>query len=144
MNNQPMQKKQNNYDKILTVNCNTVGDFFTVWLKLIPMLKLNGRELMVASKMLEHWYRLSKKYNDINDVIIMFNSQQERQSIAEECEINVNNFNVNLTSLKKLGFCYNYNDKDRSIAINKRYIPDIKDDDKSFCFILNFKINEGV
>ena len=88
-------KNNNNYDKVLTVNCPTVLDFFNIWLKLIPTLKLRDKELEVASTMLDYWYRLSKKYTDKKDLVVIFNSNQIRDEIADKCGINQRNFNVN-------------------------------------------------
>ena len=136
------KQKSNNYDKVLTVSCPTVLDFFNIWLKLIPTLKLRDKELEVASTMLDYWYKLSKKYTDKKDLIVIFNSNQIRDEIADKCGINQRNFNVNLTNLKKAGFCYDVDSKQKSTVINARYIPDFDENDKSFCFILNFKINE--
>lgn len=143
-NQNQKEKKLINYDKVLSVKCDTLWDFFNIWLKLIPTLKLREKELEIASRMLEVWYKLSKKYDDKQDLLTIFNSTKVREEIAEKCGINQSNFNVNLTNLKKTGFCYDVGDKNRSTAINNRYIPDFDESERSFCFILNFKINEGL
>lgn len=138
------QKRKNNYDKILSIKCSTLWDFFNIWLRLIPTLKLRDKELEVASRMLESWYKLSQKYDDYNDLMVIFNSTTVRNDIAEKCNINQRNFNVNLTNLKKAGFCHDIGEKNRNTVINNRYIPEFNKNESSFNFILNFKINESL
>ena len=135
-------KQKSSYDKILSIKCNTLWDFYNIWLRLIPTLKLRDKEIEVASRMLESWYKLSQKYTDYNDLVVIFNSTTVRNEIAEKCNINQRNFNVNLTNLKKTGFCYDIDDKNRNTVINARYIPDFNKAENTFSFILNFKINE--
>lgn len=130
------QKSSNFKPDSLVMLPTTLDNFFRTWLIFLrPYHELTDRQIDIAACFLKHRYELSKviKEEKLLDENVM--SDTSKKQIMEECHITKAHFQVIMSDLKKHKLIVNG-------VINPRYIPSIKDDAKSFSFMLYFQINE--
>ena len=110
-----------------------LNSFFRNWFEfLAPFHKLTAREMDVAAAFVRHRYELSKSISDpeILDREVM--SDYTKKQIREECNITLAYFQVIMGKLRKNNIIIDG-------KLNPRFIPDLKDGEKSFSVLLYFK-----
>ena len=99
-----------------------------------PYHKLTSREIDVISELVKIRFQLSKVIldEDVLDSVLM--SEDTKKKVREICKIKLSHFQVIMGKLRKHGIIIN--DK-----INKRFIPNIKEDAKDFRLIFYFDLD---
>ena len=114
------------------------GSFFKKWLIFSkPFHMLTDREIDVASLFLKKRYELSKAISDQDIVDRMVMDTNTRKQILEECGLKAPHLQIILSKMKKCGMLTQDN------RINHRFIPNIKNDSKSFNLLLYFDLNDS-
>lgn len=110
-------------------------NFFKYWFEFLkPYHKLTSREIDVISELVKIRFQLSKIIldEDVLDSVLM--SEDTKKKVREICKIKLSHFQVIMGKLRKHGIIVN--DK-----INKRFIPNIKEDAKDFRLIFYFDLD---
>ena len=110
-------------------------NFFKYWFEFLkPYHKLTSREIDVISELVKIRFQLSKVIldEDVLDSVLM--SEDTKKKVREICKIKLSHFQVIMGKLRKHGIIIN--DK-----INKRFIPNIKEDAKDFRLIFYFDLD---
>lgn len=110
-------------------------NFFKYWFEFLkPYHKLTSREIDVISELVKIRFQLSKVILDeeVLDSVLM--SEDTKKKVREICKIKLSHFQVIMGKLRKHGIIVN--DK-----INKRFIPNIKEDAKDFRLIFYFDLD---
>ncbi len=110
-------------------------NFFKYWFEFLkPYHKLTSREIDVISELVKIRFQLSKVIldEDVLDSVLM--SEDTKKKVREICKIKLSHFQVIMGKLRKHGIIVN--DK-----INKRFIPNIKEDAKDFRLIFYFDLD---
>ena len=127
-----MKSKPNN---VIRIPCK-LETFFRYWLAFLsPFHSLTQREIDIASAMLLKRYQLSKAISkpDILDMTVM--GENIQREIREEFGITGPHYQQIKNKLKEKGFIV---DK----RINKRLIPNIKEENGVFQLLLVFEYND--
>ena len=124
------------FDLAIRIPCRLSDDFFKYWLLFIqPLHSLTPKIIDVAACLLKNRYLLSKVIKDDGVLNSFLMSTEMKEKILKELDIPVTNYNVALNKLKKAGFLVDG-------KINIKFIPKIKDDAKSFNFLLYFDFQD--
>lgn len=110
-------------------------NFFKYWFEFLkPYHKLTSREIDVISELVKIRFQLSKVIldEDVLDSVLM--SEDTKKKVREICKIKLSHFQVIMGKLRKHGIIVN--DK-----INKRFIPNIKEEAKDFRLIFYFDLD---
>ena len=110
-------------------------NFFKYWFEFLkPYHKLTSREIDVISELVKIRFQLSKVIldEDVLDSVLM--SEDTKKKVREICKIKLSHFQVIMGKLRKHGIIVN--DK-----INKRFIPNIKENAKDFRLIFYFDLD---
>lgn len=118
--------KPNNMIPVMT---HMDSDFFKAWcIFLNPFVKLTPREIDVMASFLKHRWELTKITTDPAVVDTMLMTDDTRNKVMEDCHITKQHFYVVMNTLRKKKIFENG-------IINRRLIPNIKEDDNG-CFKL--------
>lgn len=110
-------------------------NFFKYWFEFLkPYHKLTSREIDVISELVKIRFQLSKVILDENVLDSVLMSEDTKKKVREICKIKLSHFQVIMGKLRKHGIIVN--DK-----INKRFIPNIKEDAKDFRLIFYFDLD---
>lgn len=125
-----------NIDNAIRIKALLSNNFFSMWLNFLkPFHNLSKREIEIASFYLKKRYELSLKINDIELVDQIVFSKDTKREIKVSNNLSNTNFQIIMNNLRKKGFIVDQ-------KINPKFIPRIKEDSKSFSFLLLFEINE--
>ena len=127
-----MGNKPNN---VIRIPCN-LDSFFRYWLAFLsPFHSLTSREIDIASALLAKRYVLSKSILDaeILDKTVM--SRESQQEIREQFGISRPYYQLVKNQLKEKGFIVDNH-------INRRLIPNIKEENGVFQLLLVFEYND--
>lgn len=126
-----MSRKANNIIRIPTT---LDRKFFRYWLEFLkPFHKLARREMDIMTSFLALRYRLSKVILDdaLLDQIVM--NEDSKGFVRDECNVSVQHFQVIISKLRKNKLIVD--DK-----INKRFIPNVTEEDGSFKLMIYFEL----
>ena len=115
----------------------TIDDFFHYWVLFTrPFHNLRNKEMITFAALLKKRYELSEMIKD--DALLDMNllADIHKKAIAEEIGMSSNGVECMLSKLRKTGII-----KDN--RINKRFIPNLDLDAKSFNMIVVFDIQNG-
>lgn len=132
--NEEEKKKISKPNNVLGIPCSLSGSFFRRWFMfLAPCHKLTNREIDVIAAFVKHRYELSKviKDNDILDKVTM--SDDVRNKVREECNMQAPHFQVIMGKLRK-------NHVIENGKINSKYIPNIRENEGVFQLVLLFDL----
>lgn len=118
---------------IIRIPSSLEDSFFIYWFEFLkPFHKLQSREIEVAAKFLKARYELSKviKDDDILDEILF--SDNTKRKIKEECNLTKAHFQQVIRSFRNKKIIVDG-------TINKKFIPNIKEDAGSFKLTLFFE-----
>lgn len=125
-----------NIDNAIRVKALLSNNFFSMWLNFLkPFHNLSKREIEIASFYLKKRYELSLKINDIELVDQIVFSKDTKREIKVSNNLSNTNFQIIMNNLRKKGFIVDQ-------KINPKFIPRIKEDSKSFSFLLLFEVSE--
>jgi len=111
-------------------------DFFYKWLSFLqPFHKLSNKEMEVLSAFLKKRHELVQLVRDENVLDNLLKSIDVRKEIRESIGMNISQFNILCTKLRKTGAL-------TENKINKRYIPNIEFDSKEYRLIIIFDLND--
>lgn len=126
-------EKANN---VVRIPFTSMDDFFKYWLTFLkPFNKLTPSEIVVASAFLKQRYDLSQKINDPELLDQVLFSRDSRKLIRDMTNVEVQVFQVVVTSLRKKKFFLG--DK-----INPKYIPNFQENSNTFSLLLYFDGNK--
>lgn len=109
--------------------------FFRYWVEFLkPLHNLTEREIDVITAFLIKRHQLSKDILDPVKLDKYLMSEDTKAEIREECNISSAHYQVVMGKLRKSGVIIDGN-------INPKFIPNLKDGDKSFQLLLYFQIN---
>ncbi len=120
---------------VVRIPATVESNFFKYWFEFLkPYHKLTSREIDVISELVKIRFQLSKVIldEDVLDSVLM--SEDTKKKVREICKIKLSHFQVIMGKLRKHGIIVN--DK-----INKRFIPNIKEDAKDFRLIFYFDLD---
>ena len=111
-------------------------DFFILWLSFLkPFHKLTNNEIKVLAAILLKRHELFRLVKDEHVLNNLLKSTSIRREIRESISMEVSQFNISCTKLRK---CSALIDN----APNKRFIPNIEDGSNEYRLILIFDLNE--
>lgn len=122
-------------NNVIRIPTSLQGKFFRYWFMFLePIHKLTSREIDVITSFVKQRYELSKviKDDDVLDKVTM--SDDVRRKVREECNMTLPYFQGIMAKLKKNKIIVNG-------RINRRFIPNIKDNDGVFQLLLYFELN---
>lgn len=126
----------NDLDSVVRVST-TLDNLFKHWLEFLrPFHGLTNKEIEVVACLLKHRHYLSSKVKDDKLLNTLVFDIEIKKKVMEECNIKAPHFQVMLGNLRKNGIIVDN-------QINKRYIPNIKEDKNSFQLLIHFDINES-
>lgn len=117
---------------VIRIPCQTASKFFLYWFQFLkPISNLTNRETEIVAALVFKRYELSKVIQDEDILNRVLMSDTTKKEIREECDITQPHFQVIISKLKK-------NNIIKDNKINPRYLPDIKEDTKSFKMLFLF------
>lgn len=121
-------------NNIIRIPTSINGKFFIYWLEFLkPFHNLSTREIDVLAAFLKERYELSIKVKDDDLVDKIAMSEDIKKKVREACNISVPHFQVIVGKLRKAGLIIDN-------KINKRFIPNISEEDKDFKLMLYFEL----
>ncbi len=126
-------KKPNN---VIRIPCTLDISFFKYWLLFLkPFHKLTDKEILVVAEFMKLRHDLSKVILDDELLDTVVTSDENKTNICKKCEIKTPHFQVIISNLKKKNVLVDN-------KLNKRFIPNIKEDAESFQLMLYFDIEK--
>jgi len=111
-------------------------DFFILWLSFLkPFHKLANKEMHVLAAFLLKRHELSLLVKDEKILGDLIRSIDVRKAIRDSINMNVSQFNIACTKLKKIGALVDN-------VPDKRFVPNIEDGSKEYRLILIFDLHD--
>lgn len=132
----PSENSNLNIARIPTSFSDKRRNFFRIWLELMkPMHKLTSKEIEVLAAFLQKRLELSKSIVDSNVLDQILLGTEIRKQVREELGLTPTHFHVIVTKLKKAGIIVNN-------RINKRFIPNIRNDAEGYKLVFLFEFEK--
>lgn len=127
-----MGKIADNVIRIPTTSAD--GNFFRYWFEILkPFHKLTDRETDVLTAIAKRRHDLAKVISDENILNQVLMNEESRVELRNILEMSSSQFQSNLSKLKKNNIMVDN-------AINPRFIPNLKEDEKYFKLLFLFEL----
>ena len=114
------------------------GKFFEAWLEVLkPLHHLTNREIEVLAEFLKRRHKIEKTCQDKDAVDILLMSRETKKAIRETCNLSSVYFQKMMVTFKSRGIIID-DPNIRGGKIDPRYIPRLKDDDKTIGVLFIF------
>lgn len=124
-------KKANN---VVRIPATLDGSFFKYWFMFLqPCHKMTNREIDVITAFVKERYNLSKVVKDVELLDKLTLSEDTKRKVREKCGITLSHLQVIMGKLRK-------NKVIVDNKINKRFIPNIIEEDGVFQLLLLFEL----
>jgi hypothetical protein len=116
----------------------STGNFFKAWLEVLkPLHHLTDREMDLLAEFLKRRYLLQRTILDKDMVDMVLMSRNSKKAIRETCNVSTVYFQKMMVTFKARGIIIE-DSNIRGGKINPRYIPTLKEDDKSIGILFIF------
>ena len=125
-------------DNVVRIPCSLDSQFFTYWFKFLqPFHDLTDRETDVAAALLEQRHKLSKVIRDDNILDRVVLGDDTKRQVRESLHMTLPHFQVIMGKLRSSKIIIDG-------KLNKRFIPKLAEDSKTFKLMLLFEFPDEV